>query len=1024
MRAACILTTLVLLLSTLGVAAGAPALPEVRLPAKNFVNNGGFERGTAGWRYFSASFGGVVTDEKHGGGSCFKATGMGTDNCYFQQENVPLTPGKTYTLSAWTKSTGFKRAGDNTYFLNLVNWGWTKGNTIGPVKPDEEWTRHTTTFVAPETKSIGERPFYNLIIFWPIKSEGTVWVDDIQIEEGNSATDFADQYTGWAMDALATATKAHTLAQATRTTLAANFSEMSLTKSLDGQAAEIAGQCEKLAAQVGNYATLPLAVAQSLPADAARLAERAEGLKYVYYLGDPYLPLPEQATPATPPASMQVDWTCLAGEQRAVAVNVVNLTGTANSGRVAPGELYDLTRQVRCPGTTWVSAHSVPTIRGFISTQKLFTDPLPRVDNAGCFPIGDGRVSQVILIVNTEGLLPGEYEGQVDFASLTEVAEKRPVKFHVKVLPVRLPALSGVDVCDVGEIEDWALDSVGPLGLNTFFLQAQWLRPEYDPSGKLAMTIDFSRSVPFIKSRLALCPQARFAIGFGVGAVMTNYLERAYSLKPSDPKFTACATAWVQEVLKHFAALGVGPERVVFETIDEPGEGQLALAVQWAEIIRKVEPKARSFSYLTWLNLSDPASLRLYQALDIVAPGVGHLKPEAVARLQEMGKTVWTYDCQNNGETFHPIAYYRLLPWQSWRYGLKGWGHFEWLAADRGRKYRTWEGVAEEATVYPAIDGGQVISRRWLALVAGVQDYRVLQMLTSLTANARQKAPDAEAVARADKLLKETPAQAMALLKTSGDYFTDLAPGADPTLLDRFREQAARVAGDLSGTLEKRPAMRVALSAAADKPAVRVVLPRAGKVAVRYLCNRQLPWRTVSADLPAGAHTLALKVSADETVSRCLAEHTDSDGLVQVVSAKPWLTVTVDSTAESYSPVQLNDGLAMVGMKFEPEYGWISAGGSGEHWVVATLGAPRPVKEVRVWWMTFGGLPQGYKLQVWANGHWQDAAGFTDGRAAKAAMETLRLPGTTTDKVRILQKPGGGGHGVPSMMGLSEIEVE
>ncbi|MGE5531292.1 MAG: carbohydrate binding domain-containing protein, partial [Bacteroidota bacterium] len=627
MRVYRLLTTLCLLLALIMAAANAAPLPALQLPGKNFVNNGGFERGAAGWRYFSASFGGVVTDEKHSGGACFKATGIGTDNCYFQQDNVPLTPGKTYALSAWMKCSGFKRAGDNTFFLNLINRGWTKGNTIGPIKPDQDWTRYTTTFEAPPTKSIGDRPFYSLVIFWPIKSEGTIWVDDIQIEEGSSASDFSDQYLGWAMDAYATAAKAHTLAQATRATLAASFSELALTKSLDAQAADIEGQCEKLVAQLANYAALPLAVAEKLPAEAATLAKRVEGLKYVYYLGNPYLPLPQQPTPATPPESMQVDWTCLAGEQRATAVNVVNLTGTANTGRVAAGELYDLTRQVRCPGVGWVTAHSVPSIRGFLSPEKLFTDPLPRVDNAGCYPIGDGRISQVVLVVDTTGLLPGQYEGEVAFASLTEVAEKRPVKFHLTVLPVRLPELSGVDVCDVGGVEDWALESVGPLGLNTFFVQAQWLCPEYDPSGKMAMKVDFSRAATLVRSRLAVCPQARFAVGFGAGAVFTSYLERAYNLKPGDAKFTACASDWVREILRQFAALGVGPERVIFETIDEPGEGQLALAAQWAEIIRKVDPKARSFSYVTSLDLTDPARLRLYQALDIVAPIVDSLKP-------------------------------------------------------------------------------------------------------------------------------------------------------------------------------------------------------------------------------------------------------------------------------------------------------------------------------------------------------------------------------------------------------------
>ena len=100
------------------------------------------------------------------------------------------------------------------------------------------------------------------------------------------------------------------------------------------------------------------------------------------------------------------------------------------------------------------------------------------------------------------------------------------------------------------------------------------------------------------------------------------------------------------------------------------------------------------------------------------------------------------------------------------------------------------------------------------------------------------------------------------------------------------------------------------------------------------------------------------------------------------------------------------------------------SGTATEHWVVAGLDTPRPLTQVRVWWMTFGGLPQSYKLQMWVISEWQDAPGYTDWRAAQTAVETLRFPAITTDRVRVLQKAGGGGHGVPGMMGLSEIEVE
>jgi len=322
--------------------------------------------------------------------------------------------------------------------------------------------------------------------------------------------------------------------------------------------------------------------------------------------------------------------------------------------------------------------------------------------------------------------------------------------------------------------------------------------------------------------------------------------------------------------------------------------------------------------------------------------------------------------------------------------------------------------------VYPASDGGQVISRRWLALEAGVEDYRVLQALTKLAETVRKANP--QAAAQAEKLISEATAKATALRKTEGDYFTGLAANADPTVLDRFREEAATTMQALAGG--KPTGLRLALDSSDARSQARLTVPRRGRLTLRYLCDRKLPWRTISAEVQAGAQIIPLPCDPNTAVTRCFASLADGKGLIEVESATPLVRVSVDSTADSYSPTLLNDGLATPGMKFEPDRGWISSGAATEHWVEATLDAPRPLSQVRVWWMTFGGLPEAYKLQLWTKDQWQDAPGFAEWRKAQTSVESLRFPAATTDRIRVLQKASGGGHGVPTMMGLSEIEVE
>lgn len=1011
--------------------AGAESpLADLRLPTKNYINNGGFERGEEAWEFFAGQrFGGVVKEEKHSGQACFKATGLIDDYRYFRQPSVPLTPGRTYTLSAWLKSSAFPRATGHSQVVNIVNYGWTRSADLGPEKPDGDWTKYSVTFQAPPTQEVGGQADYTLVIFWPIKSAGTVWVDDIQIEEGSQATDFTECFLSWAFDALAVLRGVHEQAAEARTSLSTSFNAFPIAKTLDAKADAILERTKAIGDRLKAYDTLSASQAQALRKEAEDLKKEVASLKFIYFLGNPYLPLNEVALPSAPPGELKVVWACLSGEQRAVAINVANLTGRSAVARVVPGELTDATRGIRVVGVSWVTAYSVPPIRGHVKPAALFTDPMPRADEAGGFFIGDVGISQAVLVFDSSSLLPGDYRGSVEVASLTDADDRHQLGVSLTVVSVRLPSISDKDISDVGTMADYALDSIGPLSISTFSIPAQWLVPEFDPTGKGDVRVDFSRIAPLVRRYLQRRPDARFFFAFGVGAVISDYLKKTYGLSSDTPLFKVFAANWVKAVVKQFAALGVGPERLIFETVDEPGFGQLGEAATWAQTIKAVEPKVQTQTYVTSLNVPTPSSQgveyqRLYETHDIIAPGFTFVNEKTVDYLRKLGKKVWVYDCQNNGETFHPIAYYRLLPWLAWRYKLDGWGHFSWLNSERGRNYEPWEGVAEQSLVYPDLSGGQVISRRWLALLAGTQDYQALRALNRLTALAKRKNLSPTVVAKAETLLADLPSKALALLKPDRQYFTGLAPGADPLLLDQFREQIASCVAKLGAAFGPTTInMPITLRQAGGKALLSVSLPQPGELTVRYLCDGQLPWRSVSTRLLAGRSEVPLLCSPGQRINRCFVEVTDDSGSVTVVSPFRLLKVEVDSTVPPYNPNRLNDGLIMPGMKFEPEHGWISGGAATEHWVIASLEKPARISGVRLWWMTFYGLPQAYKVQVWADNAWKDAQGFADWHAARAAEEEIGFDAVTADRVRILQKAGGGNKAFPNLMGLSEVEV-
>ena len=1018
---------LVVTLALLAGSAGAQqADSDVSLPAKNYLRNGSFERGSEGWAWFAGrEAGGIVQDQAHSGRASLRVTGSIADYRYFEHAGVRLTPGRTYTLSAWIRCAGFRRAGPNSQVVNLANYGWTKGFALHPLKADEEWTRYSITFEAPPTVEAGGRPDYRVVVFWPVKTEGTHWIDDVQIEEGARATEYTECFLGWALDARAALRTARRQAGDARTALSGRLSAFPLAKDLLSRADGITAKAGALAGRLGGYAGLSTDEARALLDNARALQTDVASLRHLYFLGNPFLPLSEVPLPPRIPEDLSLSWQCLSGEQRAVALNVTNLTGRSGTCRVAPGELADITRGVRAVGVPWITAYTVPEIRGHLRPDRLFTDPLPRIGEAGILPLASEGITQAILLVDTSALLPGRYQGAIEVASLTEADDRRRIAVDLTVLPVRLPSMADKDVSDIGILDDYARESIGPLGINTFTVPAQWVAPEVGPAGAGKVRVDFSRVDVLVRDRLRRCPGARFLFCFGAGAIAGAQMQKAHGLAPGTAPFRAFATEWVKMVVQHFRTLGVPPARLVFETVDEPGAGQLVEAAAWAEILRAAAPEARSHSYVTSLNLNDPACTRLYETHGVVAPAFSCITDAAVSALKAKGKKVWVYDCQNSAETFHPIAYYRLLPWLAWRYQLDGWGHFSWLSSERGRGYVPWEGVAQESLVYPDTAGGQVISRRWLALLAGTQDYQVLRALDRLTAGAGGGPPSSpEAVARARRLLSELPDKALSLLTPGSQYFRGLAAGADPDALDRFRdEMAGAVAALVDGRGAAGPSLRASLAAPAGKTVLTITVSRPCEMTVRALRNHQLPWHNTAARVPAGSTALPLPCAPDERITRCLVEAVDADGKITTAAVLTVPRIEVDSTYPTYDANRLNDGLAMPGMKFEPEHGWISGPAAAEHWVIARLDGPVRVRGVRLWWMTFYGLPRQYKVQTWSGAAWVDAPGFTGWRSAKAAVEKVTFAPLVTDRVRILQNAGGGNATFPTLMGLSEVEV-
>lgn len=183
----------ILLAVLAGVALGAMA------DNVNFVADGNFAQGFQRWTANPRPAGEIVPKAGPDGQTCCKLSGPLDFTLYWYNMGRPggtgiqLTEGKTYTLSAWIKTEGinveklFSKA-----VLHVINYGWSSGTALPITGEDGSWRRYSVTFQAPKQQK--EVPpdgaGYSLLILFPAKVDGTVWLTDIQVEEGDKMTAF------------------------------------------------------------------------------------------------------------------------------------------------------------------------------------------------------------------------------------------------------------------------------------------------------------------------------------------------------------------------------------------------------------------------------------------------------------------------------------------------------------------------------------------------------------------------------------------------------------------------------------------------------------------------------------------------------------------------------------------------------------------------------------------------------------------------------------------------------------------
>ncbi len=140
------------------------------------------------------------------------------------------------------------------------------------------------------------------------------------------------------------------------------------------------------------------------------------------------------------------------------------------------------------------------------------------------------------------------------------------------------------------------------------------------------------------------------------------------------------------------------------------------------------------------------------------------------------------------------------------------------------------------------------------------------------------------------------------------------------------------------------------------------------------------------------------------------------------------IKMKADSAFPNYEMLDaLNDGIKrVIGAHCQNDVSWASAEVPGEHWLEVTLAEARKLKEVTIYWASYGGsenTSQKLAVQVPADGGWRTVAESPEKGHPMHESTTLRFEPVEVSKFRVLQASGGGPPNRPDIMWVVEIEA-
>ena len=491
--------------------------------------------------------------------------------------------------------------------------------------------------------------------------------------------------------------------------------------------------------------------ARDLAATATALAGVRANSPLLIWQANPWQPFTQAALPPAGAAEGALAVRPLyQDEVQPICVNLLNVNERTLGVRVIPGDL-----EAGKSSLPWQQHLRLLTLRavGSRSLREVW-DALPPLGVDRVLEMPSLEARQLWLMLDTTGLPPGKYRLPVTLASTEQWHRERRLSLDFEVLPLSLKEGRALRFCQWGyfympgnylsRCQEAAVADLVSHGTNVFVFEGNALpKMTFDQEGNLQGTDwqDHDRLVRLCSPHgiLLLCGYTGYIVGTAPG---TQAYWRAYG-------------TYVREVAKHLSVMGLDYRDWALYPVDEPGlsKDNARAYIEYAKAAKAADPRVQMYTDpVPGMTLAELREAAPYT--DIWCPngdGIVMRAARTMDFLRSTGAQLWTYRCSGGAKTeLSMTTYYRNAGWMAWQAGLTGVGFWTYCTT----QYQPWQGDQDEEGEYALVYPGEapVSSRRWEAALAGLQDYRALDLLRQAVAAAQGKA-DAATLRTANDLL-------------------------------------------------------------------------------------------------------------------------------------------------------------------------------------------------------------------------------------------------------------------------------